>query len=130
MGNSLGRIIIGVICVALVSGAARGLSGDINSELQSACVDINKDCPKQVDSITRFDGCVAGDKRITYNYTLTLPALNATEQANVMTTLKSQVSAELHSNSSTKSLLGRGVTMSYHYSDLKGKVLLDFDVVK
>lgn len=129
MGNSVGRIIIGVICFALVSGAIHSFKGDINSELKDACVDINKGCPKQEDEVTRFDGCVAGDKRITYNYTLTLPDLDAAEQTKVLGLLKTNVTNQLQTTPATKTLLSRGVTMAYHYVDTTGNKLIDFDVV-
>src|SRR5258708_3875296 len=127
MGKRIAGIIVGAIVVVVVRGA---LSPSVNQQIISACEQINKDCPKACDAATRLDSCTPGEMCITYNYTVTvdLKKVPAAKLKEAMDAVQTEVTNGVKTNSQTKQLIDRGVTMCYHYQDDKGKLLKEFDV--
>jgi predicted nucleotide-binding protein (sugar kinase/HSP70/actin superfamily) len=122
----MNRVLGIVVAVVVLAGVRAAFAPSINSQISSACDEINKTCPKMADEVTRLDKCVPGNMQITYNYTLLKIELNQ-EQLDAMQPL---ITANAKGDAKVKELLDKGIKMTYCFHDEEGKVLKQFDVTK
>lgn len=119
--------IIFVITIAVLGGIRVLMSGgSIAKQLKKAEVELNKSCPKMIDEITRMDKVVAGERDITYHYTII--GVEDADMLNAKETLIQNTTNILRTNPDTKKLLDKKIIMSYVYKSQSGKQLFSFSV--
>jgi hypothetical protein len=101
---------------------------ELNAELIKMCSEINKNCPIVLDKFTRIDTTVAGDRELYYMYTVM--GMTDEDAMKLKDDLKIHTTEQARSNSETKKLLDRGIILKYTYSNMQGKVLFEYNVVK
>lgn len=101
-----------------------------NSELQKEVVELNKECPKLIDSETRLDSANTFDNTIQYHYTL-INIEKANSDVNIAELKEfaiSQSQTNLDTNPGMKNLKEKAVSLKYNYKDKTGKALFDFTI--
>jgi len=101
-----------------------------NSELKKAVAELNKDCPKVIDSETRLDSASTFDNTFEYHFTLINfskvdPKLN-------IESVKKEIQYSAQKNYDTNPAMAgfreKDVLLKYSYKDKAGKALFDFTV--
>ena len=122
---TIGSSVAGAVIPRLIFGSK---DEQLNGELIKSCNDINKNCPITIDSYTRLDNSMAGNKSISYFYTLT--NIEDDKAIGLKEKIKSSSEATLKSKQETIKMLENGIEMKYFYKNSAGKILFDYTVTK
>lgn len=97
-------------------------SGSVESQLQSAAKETNRDCPIMRDQWTRLDSCSVQAAN-TFKYYFTILQIVVTDTTNLKSQIKLQIIETVKTHPSTRIFRDNNVTLVYRYNDEKGKYL-------
>ena len=97
-------------------------SGSVESQLQSAAKETNKECPVMRDQWTRLDSCsVEGSS--TFKYYFSILQIVVTDTTKLKSQIKPQIIETVKIHPSTRIFRDNDVTLVYKYSDDNGQYL-------
>ncbi len=135
---SMKRTILLVIIISIGSAIGKwGVNTLFNSDsaasldeqLVTACSELNKNCPINVDAETRLDNAMAlPDKKIQYNYTLINYLKDDLDLSAIKETLKPDLVNGVKTRPDLELFRDKDVTMVFSYSDKNGSYLFNITV--
>ncbi|MFZ4620056.1 MAG: hypothetical protein ACOYNS_05835 [Bacteroidota bacterium] len=101
----------------------------VEEQLAAAVVEINRQCPQNIDDQTRLDSVSMGEGRsISYFYSLTALSQNEVDTAALRKYLFPRLVANAKTGSDMSFMRENLVSMVYHYSDKNGEKTLSFSI--
>lgn len=114
------NIIYLLILIGIVSFTQ--CAGSVESQLQAAAKETNKDCPIMRDQWTRLDSCSV-EGASTFNYYFSILQIIVTDTTSLKSQIKPQIIETVKTHPSTKIFRDNDITLVYRYNDEKGKYL-------
>jgi hypothetical protein len=119
-----GVVAFAVAYVIAFHGTKSFFGGSVESKIQSMATELNKQLPRQLDPLTRWDRVEAGPgKDFSYFYTIGKNLTEGEQQS-----LKDNVTRQTLSSPEMKPVFDAGVTVWYKYFDKDGKKVFEFSV--
>lgn len=120
-GKAIG-IIVGMIAFALsYYGVQQLFKKDLESELKSAALELNKQVPMQVDQFSRLDSAsTKGQTNIIYHYTLIDLEKSEVNLDTVNKYIRQNLIENIKSSPELKVYRDNNITMDYKYYDKSG----------
>ena len=128
-GKTIG-IIIGMIVFALTYyGTQQLFKKDLESELKSVALELNKQTPMKVDQFSRLDSAsTIGKTNLIYYYTLTEIEKSEVNLDTVNKYIRPNIIENVKNNPDLKIFRDNNITMDYKYYDKNGEFATEISV--
>lgn len=124
-------IIVGVLAFLLTSYFLKQTvfaPPSFDKLLKEAAVEINKDCPMMIDSLTRLDNTEASEGTFQYNYTLVKAVNGETALDTLWKNLNPSILKTIKTDPEMKVYRENKATLNYIYKDKNGVLLHKYSV--
>ena len=128
-GKTIGTI-VGIIFFALAYyGTQQLLKKDLESELKSAALELNKQTPMKIDQYTRLDSAsTIGKTNFIYYYTLIEIEKTEVNTDTVNKYIRPNIIENIKNSPELKIYRDNNITMDYKYYDKNGKFAAEISV--
>lgn len=128
--GGVGSIFGGILGQAIGKATGRALASpeEINSALIKTCNEANKELPKKIDNETRIDSLSAGNKKMTYHYTVLSGRAVDFDHFKFSEIMTTRLSTAACNSDDLKPVFRAGITVSYDYKGFDGLPIATIDV--